>query len=125
EAHTILGAGGAEGAIDAANLLKPALARGDIRCIGATTMGEYRKYFERDAALVRRFQMVDIDEPTVEDSIRILSGIREKYEDYHKVHYTTEALKQAVLLSKQYMTEKKLPDKAIDLIDEAGARAGI
>ncbi len=125
EAHTILGAGGAEGAIDAANLLKPALARGDIRCIGATTMDEYRKYFERDAALVRRFQMVDIDEPSVEDSIRILSGIREKYEEYHKVHYTTEALKQAVLLSKQYMTEKKLPDKAIDLIDEAGARAGI
>jgi ATP-dependent Clp protease ATP-binding subunit ClpC len=125
EAHTILGAGGAEGAIDAANLLKPALARGEIRCIAATTMDEYRKYFEKDAALVRRFQMVDVAEPTEKDAITILNGIKHKYEDYHRVKYSDESIRQAVILSNRYLTERKLPDKAIDIIDEAGARAGI
>jgi ATP-dependent Clp protease ATP-binding subunit ClpC len=125
EAHSILGAGGAEGAIDAANLLKPALARGEIRCIAATTMDEYRKYFEKDAALVRRFQMVDVGEPNEKDTIQILMGIKHKYEEYHRVKYTDEAIRQAVLLSKRYITERKLPDKAIDIMDEVGARAGI
>lgn len=125
EAHTILGAGGAEGAIDAANLLKPALARGEIRCVAATTMDEYRKYFEKDAALVRRFQMVDVSEPSEKDATSILMGIKHKYEDYHRVKYTDEAIRQAVILSNRYITERKLPDKAIDIIDEVGARAGI
>ncbi|MBI4975895.1 MAG: ATP-dependent Clp protease ATP-binding subunit [Spirochaetes bacterium] len=123
ELHTIIGAGGAEGAMDAANMLKPALARGELQCVGATTLNEYKKYIEKDTALVRRFQPIIIAEPSVEDTIAILEGIRSRYEDHHKVKYTDEALRQAALLSKRYIVERHLPDKAIDLIDEAGARA--
>ncbi|PCJ61353.1 MAG: ATP-dependent Clp protease ATP-binding subunit ClpC [Planctomycetota bacterium] len=125
EAHTILGAGGAEGAIDASNLLKPALARGGLHCIAATTLVEFRKYFEKDAALVRRFQVVDVEEPSVDDAIKILHGLKKKYEEFHRVKYTDSALESAVKLSYRYLTEKKLPDKAIDILDEAGAQAGV
>ncbi len=123
ELHMIVGAGSAEGAVDAANILKPALARGDIRCIGATTPDEYRKYIEKDAALERRFQKVYVRESSEEETIDILQGLRTRYESHHKVRYTEEALKAAVTLSKRYITDHFLPDKAIDLIDEAGARA--
>lgn len=123
ELHTIIGAGGAEGAIDAANMLKPALARGELQCIGATTLNEYKKYIERDTALVRRFQSIIVGEPTVDDTIEILKGIQSRYEEHHKVKYTPEAIKAAATLSKRYIVEKFLPDKAIDMIDEAGARA--
>ena len=122
EIHTLIGAGGGNGAMDAANILKPALARGQIRTIGATTPDEYQKYFERDKALVRRFQTVYIDEPPVEDTISILRGIQEKYEVYHKIEILDEALIAAAELSNRYITERKLPDKAIDLIDEASAK---
>lgn len=125
EIHTIIGAGSAEGAIDAANIMKPILARGEIQCIGATTHNEYRKYFERDAALERRFQKIVVEEPSVENSIRILQGLKKTYEDYHRVEYTEEALKAAVELSSRYINDRFLPDKAIDLIDEAGAKAKI
>jgi ATP-dependent Clp protease ATP-binding subunit ClpC len=121
ELHT-LGAGAAEGAIDAANILKPPLARGELQCIGATTLDEYRKYIERDAALERRFQPVMVEEPTIEQSIAILMGIRERYEQHHKVTITDEAVKAAVDLSTRYITDRHLPDKAIDLIDEAASR---
>ena len=122
ELHTLVGAGAAEGAIDAANILKPPLARGELQCIGATTLDEYRKYIERDAALERRFQPVMVEEPTMEQTVEILMGIRERYEQHHKVTITDEAVKAAVDLSIRYITERHLPDKAIDLIDEAASR---
>ena len=123
ELHTLIGAGGSEGAIDAANMLKPALSRGEIQCIGATTINEYKKYIEKDGALVRRFQPVNVEEPNIEDAIEILNGIKPQYEEHHNVKYTNEAINAAVVLSKRYITERYLPDKAIDLIDEAGSRA--
>lgn len=122
EIHTLIGAGGGNGAMDAANILKPALARGELRTIGATTYDEYQKYFEKDKALVRRFQSVFIDEPSVEDTISILRGIQDKYEVYHKIDILDEALIAAAELSHRYIAERKLPDKAIDLIDEAAAK---
>ena len=122
ELHTLVGAGAAEGAIDAANILKPPLARGELQCIGATTLDEYRKYIERDAALERRFQPVMVEEPTLEETIDILMGIRERYEQHHKVTITDEAVKAAADLSIRYITDRHLPDKAIDLIDEAASR---
>ena len=122
EIHTLIGAGGGNGAMDAANILKPALARGELRTIGATTLDEYQKYFEKDKALVRRFQTVLIDEPSIEDTVSILRGIQDKYEVYHKIDILDEALVAAVELSHRYITERKLPDKAIDLIDEAAAK---
>ena len=125
EIHTIIGAGGAEGAIDAANILKPILARGEIQCIGATTLNEYKKYIEKDPALERRFQKVVVEEPTIENSIRILQGLKKTYEDYHRVNYNDDALKAAVELSSRYINDRFLPDKAIDIIDEAGAKAKI
>lgn len=125
ELHTIVGAGAAEGAIDAANILKPALARGDIQVIGATTLEEYRKYIEKDAALERRFQPITLDEPTTEESIRILKGIRDKYEAHHRVKITDEAIEAAVNMSVRYISDRFLPDKAIDLIDEAASKIRI
>jgi ATP-dependent Clp protease ATP-binding subunit ClpB len=122
ELHTMVGAGKAEGAIDAGNMLKPALARGELHCVGATTLDEYRKYIEKDAALERRFQKVMVDEPTVEDTIAILRGLQEKYEVHHGVEITDPAIVAAAELSHRYITDRFLPDKAIDLIDEAGAR---
>ncbi len=122
EMHTLVGAGKAEGAMDASNLLKPALARGELHCVGATTLDEYRKYVEKDAALARRFQPVFVDEPTVEDTISILRGLREKYELHHGVRLTDSALVAAATLSNRYITDRFLPDKAIDLVDEAAAR---
>jgi len=122
ELHTVIGAGAAEGAVDASNMLKPALARGELQCIGATTMDEYRKYIEKDPALERRFQAVIVEPPTVEQTIEILEGIKDRYEAYHKVKYTHEALVAAAELSDRYITDRFLPDKAIDLIDEAGSR---
>ncbi len=121
EIHTIIGAGAAEGAIDAANILKPSLARGEIKLIGATTLAEYRRYIEKDAALSRRFQSVDVGEPTTEEALAILRGLRPKYEAHHKLRFTDEALEAAVSLSHRYLTEQFLPDKAIDLIDEAAS----
>ncbi len=125
ELHTIVGAGSAEGAMDASNIFKPALSRGELQCIGATTLAEYRKYIEKDSALDRRFQSVKVDAPSVEDTILILKGIRSKYEEHHKVNYTDAALETAVKLSERYVTDRFLPDKAIDVLDEAGARARI
>ncbi len=122
EIHTLVGAGGGDGAMDAANILKPALARGELRAVGATTLDEYQKYFEKDKALIRRFQTVMIDEPDTEDAISILRGIKEKYETYHKVLIKDEAIIAAVELSQRYITERHLPDKAIDLIDEAASK---
>ena len=123
ELHTIIGAGGAEGAIDASNILKPSLARGELQLIGATTIAEYRKYVEKDAALERRFQPVNVEEPTEEEAIRILNGIKGKYEEHHKVQILPEAVDAAVRLSSRYINDRNLPDKAIDLIDEAAASA--
>src|SRR5215467_1013098 len=123
ELHTVIGAGAAEGAIDASNILKPALARGELQCIGATTFDEYRKYIEHDAALERRFQPITVDPPSVEDTIRILSGLRDKYEVHHKVKFSDDALAAAAELADRYIADRYLPDKAIDLIDEAGSRA--
>merc|ERR1711937_978419 len=120
--HTLIGAGAAEGAIDAANILKPALARGELQCIGATTLDEYRKHIEKDPALERRFQPVQVPEPSVEETIEILKGLRERYEVHHKLKYTDEALECAAKFSSQYISDRFLPDKAIDLIDEAGSR---
>jgi ATP-dependent Clp protease ATP-binding subunit ClpC len=122
EVHTLIGAGAAEGAIDAANILKPALARGELQCIGATTLDEYRKHIERDAALERRFQPVMVGEPSVEETIEILYGLRERYEQHHKLKILDEALDAAAKLSDRYISDRYLPDKAIDLIDEAGSR---
>ncbi|MEI9889618.1 MAG: ATP-dependent Clp protease ATP-binding subunit ClpA [Caulobacteraceae bacterium] len=122
EIHTVIGAGATSGgAMDASNLLKPALASGTLRCMGSTTYKEFRQHFEKDRALVRRFQKIDVNEPTVEDTIKILKGLKTYYEDFHKLKYTNEALKVAVELSARYITDRKLPDKAIDIIDEAGA----
>ena len=121
ELHTLVGAGGAEGAIDAANMLKPALARGELRCIGATTLTEYRKYIEKDAALARRFQTVLVGEPTVDDTIAILRGLKEKFEIHHGVRIKDSAIVAAAVLSHRYITDRFLPDKAIDLVDEAGS----
>uniref|UniRef100_A0ACD5Z629 Uncharacterized protein n=1 Tax=Avena sativa TaxID=4498 RepID=A0ACD5Z629_AVESA len=122
EVHTLIGAGAAEGAIDAANILKPALARGELQCIGATTLDEYRKHIEKDPALERRFQPVKVPEPTVDETIQILRGLRERYELHHKLQFTDDALIAAAKLSYQYISDRFLPDKAIDLIDEAGSR---
>ncbi|HEY9761995.1 MAG TPA: ATP-dependent Clp protease ATP-binding subunit [Trichocoleus sp.] len=122
EVHTLIGAGAAEGAIDAANILKPALARGELQCIGATTLDEYRKHIERDAALERRFQPVMVGEPTVDETIEILHGLRDRYEQHHKLKISDEALEAAARLSDRYISDRFLPDKAIDLIDEAGSR---
>nr|MDA8409153.1 ATP-dependent Clp protease ATP-binding subunit [Treponema sp.] len=121
ELHTVIGAGGAEGTIDASNMLKPALARGELQCIGATTLAEYRRHLEKDAALERRFQLVLIEEPTAGDTRVILEGIRNRYEEFHGVSYTQSALDAAVDLSQRYLPERHFPDKAIDLLDEAGA----
>ncbi len=123
EMHTIIGAGGAEGAIDASNILKPSLARGEIQLIGATTIAEYRKYVQKDAALERRFQPVNVEEPTTEEAIAILEGIKSKYEEHHQVEITTEAVETAVKLAERYINDRNLPDKAIDLIDEAASAA--
>src|SRR5213083_1658717 len=122
ELHTLVGAGGAEGAIDAANVLKPALARGEIQCIGATTLDEYRKYIEKDSALARRFQEIIVDPTSKDETIEILKGLREKYEEHHRVQITDDAVEAAVEYSERYITARCLPDKAIDVIDEAGAR---
>jgi ATP-dependent Clp protease ATP-binding subunit ClpC len=123
ELHTLVGAGSAEGSLDAANILKPALSRGEIRCIGATTPGEYRKYIEKDRSLERRFQAVKVDAPSEAETIEILLGVKDRYEQFHQVEYTREAIEAAVYQSSRYITDRFLPDKAIDLIDEAGARA--
>ncbi|WP_100405966.1 ATP-dependent protease ATP-binding subunit ClpC [Bacillus solitudinis] len=122
ELHTLIGAGGAEGAIDASNILKPSLARGELQCIGATTIDEYRKYIEKDAALERRFQPIQVNEPTLDESIQILKGLRDRYEAHHRVTITDEAIEEAVKLSDRYIPDRFLPDKAIDLIDEAGSK---
>ncbi len=123
ELHTLVGAGAAEGAVDASNMLKPALARGELQCVGASTLNEYRKYIEKDGALERRFQTVIVDPPTVEETIEILKGLRKRYEDHHRVVIPDETLVEAAKLSERYITDRFLPDKAIDVIDEAGARA--
>src|SRR5437870_1266408 len=125
ELHTIVGAGSAEGAMDASNIIKPALSRGELQCVGATTMNEYRKYIEKDAALERRFQTIKVDAPTIDEAIEILKGLRPKYEAHHKAKLTDEALETAVRFSDRYITGRFLPDKAIDVMDEAGARARI
>ena len=122
EMHTIIGAGAAEGAIDAANILKPALARGELQAIGATTLDEYQKYVEKDAALERRFQPVMVDEPTVEETIEILKGLRDRYEAHHRVKINDESIVAAARLRDRYISDRFLPDKAIDLMDEAGSR---
>jgi len=123
ELHTIVGAGAAEGAMDASNIFKPALSRGELQCIGATTLAEHRKYIEKDSALDRRFQSVKVEAPSIEDTVKILQGIRSKYEDHHNVNYTDKSLEAAAKLTDRYVTGKFLPDKAIDAIDEAGARS--
>ena len=122
EMHTIVGAGKADGAMDASNLLKPALARGELHCIGATTLDEYRKHVEKDAALARRFQPVFVNEPSVEDTVSILRGLKDKYEQHHGVRITDGAIVSAATLSHRYIADRFLPDKAIDLVDEAAAR---
>ena len=125
ELHTIVGAGSAEGTMDASNIIKPALSRGELQCVGATTLNEYRKYIEKDAALERRFQSVKVEAPSIDEAILILNGLRQKYEDHHKVAYTNQALEACVRLSDRYLTGRFLPDKAIDIMDEAGSRARI
>src|SRR6266516_2460584 len=123
ELHTLVGAGSAEGSLDAANILKPALSRGEIRCIGATTPAEYRKYIEKDRSLERRFQAIKVDPPSERETIDILVGVKDRYENFHHVEYTREAIEASVYQSNRYITDRFLPDKAIDLVDEAGARA--
>src|SRR5829696_3907559 len=123
ELHTLVGAGSAEGSLDAANILKPALSRGEIRCIGATTPAEYRKYIEKDRSLERRFQAVKVDPPSEKETVQVLMGIKDRYESFHHVEYTNDAIEAAVYQSSRYITDRFLPDKAIDLVDEAGARA--
>lgn len=125
ELHTIVGAGSAEGTMDASNIIKPALSRGEMQCVGATTLNEYRKYIEKDAALERRFQSVKVEAPSIEDAVEILKGLRPKYEEHHKAEFTDDAVKAAVTLSDRYITDRFLPDKAIDVLDEAGSRARI
>ncbi|MBL7752041.1 MAG: ATP-dependent Clp protease ATP-binding subunit, partial [Chitinophagaceae bacterium] len=122
EIHTIVGAGGASGSLDASNIFKPALARGELQCIGASTLDEYRMYIEKDGALDRRFQKVMVEPPTVDETIQILNNIKSKYEEYHNVNYNDEAIDACVKLSDRYMTDRLLPDKAIDVLDEVGAR---
>src|SRR5690606_26823378 len=122
ELHTMVGAGKADGAMDAGNMLKPALARGELHCVGATTLNEYRQYIEKDAALERRFQKLLVEEPSVEDTVAILRGLKERYEVHHGVEITDGAIVSAAKLSHRYITDRQLPDKAIDLIDEAGSR---
>ena len=122
ELHTMVGAGKAEGAMDAGNMLKPALARGELHCVGATTLDEYRKHVEKDAALERRFQKVLVNEPTVEDTIAILRGLKERYEVHHGVEITDPAIVASATLSHRYISDRQLPDKAIDLVDEAASR---
>ena len=122
EIHTVIGAGATSGgSMDASNLLKPSLQKGSLRCMGSTTYKEYRGYFEKDRALVRRFQKIDVNEPSVEDAVKILRGLKPYYEDHHKVRYTAEAIRQSVELSARYINDRKLPDKAIDVLDEVGA----
>src|SRR5438093_7276442 len=125
ELHTIVGAGSAEGTMDASNIIKPALSRGELQCIGATTLNEYGKYIEKDAALERRFQAVKVEAPSIEETVLILKGLRPKYEEHHKIDLTDRALEAAVRLSDRYITGRFLPDKAIDVMDEAGSRARI
>ena len=125
ELHTLVGAGAAEGAIDASNMLKPALARGELRCVGATTLNEYRKYVEKDAALERRFQPIYVSQPTVEDTIAILRGLKERYEVHHGVKIKDSAIIAAAMLSHRYISDRFLPDKAVDLMDEAASRLRI
>src|SRR5437016_949261 len=125
ELHTIVGAGSAEGTMDASNIIKPALSRGEMQCIGATTLNEYRKYIEKDAALERRFQAVKVEAPSIDEAILILRGLRQKYEEHHKAEFTDKAVEASVKLSDRYITDRFLPDKAIDLMDEAGSRARI
>jgi ATP-dependent Clp protease ATP-binding subunit ClpC len=125
ELHTIVGAGSAEGTMDASNIIKPALSRGEMQCVGATTLTEYRKYIEKDAALERRFQSVKVEAPSIEDAIEILKGLRHKYEEHHKAEFTDKAIEASVKLSDRYITDRFLPDKAIDAMDEAGSRARI
>ncbi|HSY09791.1 MAG TPA: ATP-dependent Clp protease ATP-binding subunit [Candidatus Dormibacteraeota bacterium] len=125
ELHTIVGAGSAEGTMDASNIIKPALSRGEMQCVGATTLNEYRKYIEKDAALERRFQAVKVEAPSIEDAIEILKGLRHKYEEHHKAEFTDQAVEASVKLSDRYITDRFLPDKAIDVLDEAGSRARI
>jgi ATP-dependent Clp protease ATP-binding subunit ClpC len=120
--HTIVGAGGASGSLDASNIFKPALARGELQCIGASTLDEYRMHIEKDGALDRRFQKVLIEPPSVDDTIKILHNIKDKYEDYHNVQYDDAAIEACVKLSDRYVTDRLLPDKAIDVLDEVGAR---
>ena len=123
ELHTIVGAGAAEGAMDASNIFKPALSRGELQCIGATTLAEHRKFIEKDSALDRRFQSVKVEAPSVEDTVLILKGIRPKYEEHHNVNFSDKALEAAAKLTDRYVTGRYLPDKAIDAVDEAGARS--
>src|SRR3974377_1715205 len=125
ELHTIVGAGSAEGTMDASNIIKPALSRGEMQCVGATTLNEYRKYIEKDAALERRFQAVKVEAPSIDEAILILKGLRPKYEDHHKAEFTDKAIEASVKLSDRYITDRFLPDKAIDVMDEAGSRARI
>src|SRR6202042_328846 len=125
ELHTIVGAGSAEGTMDASNIIKPALSRGEMQCVGATTLNEYRKYIEKDAALERRFQTVKVEAPSIEDAIEILKGLRHKYEEHHHAEFTDAAVEASVKLSDRYITDRFLPDKAIDVMDEAGSRARI
>jgi ATP-dependent Clp protease ATP-binding subunit ClpC len=125
EIHTIVGAGGASGSLDAANMFKPALARGELQCIGATTLDEYRQYIEKDGALERRFQIVMVNPPTADETLEILTNIKDRYEDHHNVYYTPDAIKSCVTLSDRYINDRFLPDKAIDVLDEAGARVHI
>src|SRR5207245_639818 len=125
ELHTIVGAGSAEGTMDASNIIKPALSRGELQCIGATTLTEFRKYIEKDAALERRFQSVKVEAPSIEEAVLILKGLRPKYEEHHKAEITDQALDASVKLSDRYITDRYLPDNAIDLMDEAGPRARI
>ena len=122
ELHTVVGAGAAQGAMDASNMLKPALARGELQCIGATTLDEFHKYIEKDAALERRFAPIYVEEPTVEDTIKMLYGLRDRYEAHHKVRFADDALVAAARLADRYVTDRHLPDKAIDLMDEAAAK---
>jgi ATP-dependent Clp protease ATP-binding subunit ClpC len=125
EIHTIVGAGGASGSLDASNMFKPALARGEIQCIGATTLDEYRQYIEKDGALERRFQKVIVEPTSVEETIQILNNIKEKYEEHHNVNFTPEAIEACVKLTNRYITDRHLPDKAIDALDESGSRVHI
>ena len=125
ELHTLVGAGSATGSLDAANLFKPALARGEIQIIGATTLNEYRKHIEKDGALERRFQKIIVNPPSQEDAVKILHGIKEKYENHHQIKYSDEAINACVYFSERYITDKFLPDKAIDILDEVGARISI